>query len=494
MKNKIQTLIERYGKGSSLKARTARGSAWLAAGSGIEQGLRLVRNMILTRVLAPEVFGTMAIIFAINAFFQSFTYIGIREAIIQNTEGDQDPYLNGAWWLSLGRSLVLYAIAFVGAPLIAGFYENPELVPMLRVAFTSLFFRGIMSVKAYVAIKDFEFKKWIFIEQTGGAVGVLVTIGLTFAYHNVWALVFGFTFEAVAGTILSYLICPYLPRLKFNQKQFKSLLHFVRGMLGLPILTFIYMRIDIFFIGKLHSNSELGLYNMVANLAKIPSLLITKFISPLFMPAFSKIQDDNLRINKSIIEINTVFSYIGIPIIIFIILFAKPVLSVVYTSQYAQASIPFSILFTAAMLQNFSRPIVSVYLAKGNPGMLRAITGLRAFLVAALMYPAIKLFGLTGASLAVLFSMLVFQFVLIDRVRKITQLKLLYYLLPFVIALPLSVPIVTVRCLLFIFFTYNSFLFLACGVGSLVLSYVMVKMLHIWIKNTVEKILKVAEV
>ena len=71
IQKRIKETIDQYGKSKSLKARAARGSTWLAIGSGSEQLLRLIRNMILTRILAPEVFGIMAIIFAINTFFLS---------------------------------------------------------------------------------------------------------------------------------------------------------------------------------------------------------------------------------------------------------------------------------------------------------------------------------------------------------------------------------------------------------------------------------------
>jgi O-antigen/teichoic acid export membrane protein len=145
------------------------------------------------------------------------------------------------------------------------------------------------------------------------------------------------------------------------------------------------------------------------------------------------------------------------------------------------------------MLQNFTRPVVLVYLAKGNPGMLRVISGLRAFLVAALMYPAIKMLGLNGAASSVLFAMLVFQFILINRVSRMTKLKTAHYWLPFFVALPLSLPIITVRYLLFLFFPYDPVLYLACGVGSIILTYVLVNAVHKRIKNAVKKILRIAE-
>lgn len=94
--------------GEGLKAKAARGGAWLAVASGLDQGFRFVRNMILTRLLAPEAFGLMAIVLAVNTFFESFSDVGIDTAVVQNPRSEERPYLNAAWWISFVRALGLY--------------------------------------------------------------------------------------------------------------------------------------------------------------------------------------------------------------------------------------------------------------------------------------------------------------------------------------------------------------------------------------------------
>ena len=102
--NKIKLLAS----GNSLKARAMKGSFWLGLGSGSEQGLRFLRNIILVRILAPEAFGLMAIVLAVNAAFESFTQIGIKDAIVQNPRGEDDTYLNIAWFMAFGRLILLF--------------------------------------------------------------------------------------------------------------------------------------------------------------------------------------------------------------------------------------------------------------------------------------------------------------------------------------------------------------------------------------------------
>ena len=99
----------------------------LGSASFGEQASRFARNMLLTRLLAPSAFGTMAIVMSSSSIVGSLTDVGLRVSVIRNPRGREPAYLNAAWWLAMGRSLGVYAICFVMAPWVARFYGNLEL-------------------------------------------------------------------------------------------------------------------------------------------------------------------------------------------------------------------------------------------------------------------------------------------------------------------------------------------------------------------------------
>ena len=303
IKKLITSSLENLRTGNSLKARAARGSVWLGAGSGADQALRLVRNMLLTRLLAPEVFGWMAIVLAVNTFFESFTEVGIDSAIVQSPRSENRAYLNGAFWISLVRASVLYALIFVGAPWVSQFYHEASLAALMRVAFLGTLFRGAMSPKIYVAHKKMDFKRLVIINQGSGVCGIATTVLLAFAMRDVWALVIGFTVEAAVRCILSYLVCPFRPGFALEKESMRELYNFSRGVVGLPILAFISMRADIFVIGKLCSAADLGIYSMVAALGQIPFSLVGTLLGQIANPAFSEIQRDSVRLNKALLKV-----------------------------------------------------------------------------------------------------------------------------------------------------------------------------------------------
>lgn len=442
--NKINSHLNKLRNSESFKARIARGTIWSGLGNGSEQVLRFIRNMILTRILAPEAFGLMAIVLAVNAAFESFTQIGIKEAIIQNPKGQEKEYLNGAWWLAFGRAVVLYLVVFITAPWIAQFYENPELIPLMRVAFLGLILNGLMSSEAYIAVKKMNFKRWVLIWNGGSFLGIITAVTLAFMLQNVWALVIGFTVEHLSRCILSYIICPFFPGLKFNRENLNALLKFARGIFGVPILTFIWMRADIFVVGKLCDIKDLGLYSMAIAMAWMPFHFITMIMNQMMLPAFSEKQMDKEWVNKWTLNITSLIAYIGFPLLFFVTLYGRDILNLVYGSAYGAVSIPFAIIFAAVFIRTISVPIATVYFANGRPDLHRLFTVIRAVLIIALIYPLTKWFGLIGAAVSVFLSMAIGFFFQVKRIYKVTGLNLKNY---FSVFLPAFYPSLCVAIL-----------------------------------------------
>ena len=98
---------------NTLKGKFAKGGLVLTGSSFIENSIRLLRNVILTRLLAPESFGLMATIIALVNLFTAITEVGIRQAVIQNREGESNNFLNIAWWLSVLRGGLLFLFAIL---------------------------------------------------------------------------------------------------------------------------------------------------------------------------------------------------------------------------------------------------------------------------------------------------------------------------------------------------------------------------------------------
>lgn len=477
MKNIFTSVFNKLFKKDNLKGRLAKGGFWLGIGSGTEQLLRLIRNMIFARLILPEEMGIFVIVLAVYSLFESLSEVGIREVIIQNPNSENPAFLNAAWLFDFTRSILLYVIGFFASPFIAQFYNDPNLVPLLRTAFIFILFKGTLSPRAYLAVKKMQMHKWVLIEQLGGILGIITATILAFIYKNIWALIIGFVAEGIARTLLSYIVCPFLPRFKLDKKYFKEIMKFARGMIGLPILSYIYLRADVFVIGRIVSKTALGLYGWAANLAKLPLLLFQKLINPLIMPTFSEMQDDKAKINNTLIKITRIFALIALPLIAFFLFYSKESLSILYTPQYGTVAIPFAILFISTLLRNFNVPIVAIYFALGRPAYVRTFTLIRAIIVVVLIVPATMFFDLIGTASIILFAMIISYIIQLFYLKRFTKISLIKYLSVFIPYLLFSTLIIPGYFITSTFFSGKDVLSILIG-GSILLVIYLISFIY----------------
>jgi len=391
-------------RGSSLKAKAARGSLVLAIGTFVERGMRLVRNMILARLLAPEDFGLMAIVLAVLVFLESLTDAGVYQAIIHSKKGADQKYLNVAWVVQLTRGLGLYIIAFLLAPSISHFYNNPELVALLRATFLFVVFSCFVNPGVYVLEKELQYTKLMFLMQGSTFLGTILTIGLALYSNSVWVLVIGRVAESVIRCICSFVFCSFRPRLHIDRKCLYELVAFSRGMLGLSFLTIITLHADVFVLGKYISTERLGMYALAISLSQQPALIVRQIIIRVLFPVFSIKQEDKQFLCKTVGKVIRATVIFGVPSTIFVALFSAPILTIIYGQKYALMANTFSILFCVMLFRLQGNILSKVYMAVGQPHMHRRFMVLLTILVGSLLVPGAILLGTVGVALVLFFS------------------------------------------------------------------------------------------
>jgi PST family polysaccharide transporter len=437
---------------TSLKSRLAGGSIHLVIGNLTEQGGRFLRNMILARILAPEYFGAMAMVIAVNNLIETFTDIGIRYAIIQSKHNDNDIYMHMAWFASVIRATFICLVGYFLAPSIAIFYKDSTLTPLIRIALLSVLFNGAISLNYHLALKNFQTRSWVIITNGGGILGVAATVIIGYYYRSPYALVIGLVLESLFRFILSFIITPYMPVFKFDQQAYDELKSFSKGMLGLGIFYYIFIQSDVLFVGKLCSAYELGVYSMAVSLAQVPFQMVGQLIDKLGMPAFSEMQDDHHRINNNIFRMLAVISISGLPVISYLLIYSNQLLKLIYGDAYAIAGRAMAIITLTFLLRLMAVPIGQVYYSTGQPGLNRNFTVYRAILILLLLYPFIMLMGLEGAALAGLLAMGIGLFVQVMKLKTITSFNPGSCVKPFAVAISISLGLLGI---LYVFSKYT---------------------------------------
>jgi len=235
-------------------------------------------------------------------------------------------------------------------------------------------------------------------------------------------------------------------------------------MVGLPILMMLFVQTDTFVIAKLLSVGTLGMYSLAKDLADLPNKIFSR-VSPLILPALAEMQDDVVKLRNIVLFLTRVLLTFGIPFLAFLILFSKPILSIVYEPRYGAMAGPFAIVCGYTLLYICSSLIMNLYMAIGRPQIHRTAAAVRTGLFLALIYPATKTLGLLGASLAMVTAMAVSLSIQLLYARRLIDLGLTEYFTTWLPGIWLSF-IVTIPTL-FVTFVLNSNGQIVLGMGAL---------------------------
>ncbi|MGD8500882.1 MAG: oligosaccharide flippase family protein [Phycisphaerales bacterium] len=438
-------------RSNDLKGKSARGAMKLGIGTGAERVLRLIRYMILTRILAADQFGLIAIILVLVNLFEAFTEVGVKQSIIQNKRGADPEYLNVAWWFQALRGLGLFAVAAVAAPWISSLYDKPQLARLIQVASLAIVCRGFISPRAPVLEREYRFGRVVLLIQGSAVLGAIITIGLALITRNVWAMVVGYVAEQGIVCLLSYVLVPFLPRFGTDKKCFRELMKFARGMFGLPILTVVAGGAPVFVLGKLVTTEQLGMYYLAGMLPNLAVTLFTKVIQPVLLPGFSKMQDDKDSVRRALLQVTRGLAIFCVPFTALVASCASGMLLVVYGPQFRAVAVPCAVLSLLISVRTGGIILGTVYVAVGRPHLLRRFVALRAAMIVALIYPAVVYHDLVGAAVATILSSLAALSLLVFEGRKVIDLRLGSYVRSYVPGLLLALPIIVTVGLLRLF-------------------------------------------
>ncbi len=297
------------------------------------QLVTFVVSIVLARLLDPTVYGTIALVTVFTAIMQVFVDSGLGNALIQKKDAD-DLDFSTVFYFNIAMCGVIYAVMFFAAPLIGKFYDNMELVSIVRVLSLTLVISGVKNVQQAYVSRHLLFKKFFF-STIGGTIGAaIVGIGMAYAGYGVWALVGQQIFNTLVGTVILWFVVKWRPKWMFSLKRLKSLFSFGWKLLVSALIDTLYNDLRQLIIGKMYSEADLGYYNQGK---KIPNLIVTNInssIDSVLLPTMSNEQDNAARVKSMTRRAIRTSSYIMAPMMIGLAVCAKPLISLLLTDKW----------------------------------------------------------------------------------------------------------------------------------------------------------------
>ncbi len=389
-----------------LKQSVIQGSIWALASVGAGQALRLVKSLVLSRLLFPDAYGEMAIVWAVLACLDLLSDVGLAPGIIRSPRGDDTQFLNTAWVMKITRGAVLCLITAAIAYPLSQFYEMPHLAALIPIAGFSIFLEGFSSTKTYTSLRNMNYARLSVIELLNEVAGLVVTIVWALISPTVWALLAGAVIVRISHVLLSHLALPG-PRNRFewDRPAFHELVQFGKWVLFSSAIYVLYSQGDRLILGKYLDAHLLGIYAIAILLSETVSGVINKLNSTVCFPAISTTAlNDRERLRNVVYRIRFGTDLlINLPIGVLMVI-SGLLVSFLYDPRYHDAGWMLQILCVRLLLVSMLAPSSSSLFALGMTKYSLIQNACRAAMILVGVPIGWNLYGIHGVVWAVALS------------------------------------------------------------------------------------------
>ena len=308
---------------------------WKLMERGGTQGIQLIVQIVLARLLIPEDYGIIALVTIFITIASVFVQSGFNTALIQKKDANEADF-SSVFYLSLFVASLLYVIIFFAAPHMAAFYTEPQLIPVLRVLSIILLFGAFNSIQNAVVARKMQFKKLFFSSLGAMVVSGTGTVGIVMAYagFGVWALVAQQIMYRLLITVILWFTVKWRPKLLFSLERVKSLFSYGWKLLVSTLIDTLYRNLRSLIIGKMYNAEMLGFYNRGE---QFPALIVTNIngsIQSVMLPALASQQENRQRVKEMVRRSIVTSSFILFPMMVGLAVIAKPLVKILLTEKW----------------------------------------------------------------------------------------------------------------------------------------------------------------
>lgn len=357
---------------SELKERTAKTLKWNTIDRVATQVLYGLSGIVLAIILSKEDFGLVGVLGVFQAFAILFVDSGFGSALLQKKDPDEEDY-STVFWFNLGVSVAVYALLFVCAPLIARFFDAPELTPLSRVMFLTFVLTGLGIVQTNRLMKRMDVKQIALADLFALSVSACLGVALALGGFGAWAIVWQSV--ALAGLKSGWLWMTghWTPRPVFSRRSLRDIRHIGLSVFTSQFFNTLFLNIYPFVIGKWYSLPQLASYTQADKWSKMGSASLSQILTSSFVPLLAKVQDDIATFHRYMHRIDRFTALLTFPSLIVLASCGDSIFHFLFGTKWDSA-IP---LFQILCIRGIGTVFISLYgnfmMALGHGRQLVAI-------------------------------------------------------------------------------------------------------------------------
>jgi O-antigen/teichoic acid export membrane protein len=286
--------------GTSLKRRAVTAGSWSAIGFVGAQVLRLGSSLVLTRLLAPDLFGLFAIITIVQTIFGLLSDVGLRQSVVQNSRGGDPDFLSTIWTLQVARGLFIWMFSSLTGLAIYGLaaaetfapdsvYGSAQLPWLLFATGAVTFVDSFYSVKVLEQERNLNQRVINIIDLSCQVVGIATTLIVAWHWRNVWAVVVGGMTQSVAHVVLTHLfLSGHRVGFGWNREIVREVVLLGRWIIISSSFGIFAMNADRILLGGWVTQETLGFYALALSLYMVFAGAVDRLLSAVVFPMLSE--------------------------------------------------------------------------------------------------------------------------------------------------------------------------------------------------------------
>ena len=401
------------GPTTTLRSRLVGATLWIILGTVSQHLLRLVSNLIVTRLLAPDMFGVMAVATTVPVIMALLSDIGLTPNIVRSPWGDDPVFLDTAWTVSIVRGLLmwtgavcvamgLYFASAAGMLDPQSTYANPVLPWVIGISSLTSVLMGFGSTKLATAVRHFNSRGLVRIDVLSALAGVTAMVLGAWLTRSIWALVASGLVGGLCHTLLSHVMLPgHRNRLHWDRQALERLLSFGKWLFLSSAISVFAMQGDRLMLAGFVEAHVLGMYSIALALVSVLDGGILQLFDKVFLPAFSEVaRRSEEAVPGAFFRLRRRLDPVMVTAAGMLFAAGPTIVGLMYDPRYAAAGHMLSVLSLGLMVSRYSLA-QQVYLALNRPQYQVTLNFVRFVSIYALVPIGYRLWGLEGALYAI---------------------------------------------------------------------------------------------
>lgn len=358
-----------------LGATAARAVVWNYVSFASGKVLVVITMAVLARLLTPADFGVVGYTTVVIAYLGVLMDLGLGAALIQRRH-DVEQAAETVYAVNLLLGVVLTAVTALGAPLVADFFREPMVTPLLRVLSFTFVLEALGSVPLVLLRRDLAFRRKLIPDVGRSVVKGAVSMSAALTGLGVWALVWGQLAGVMASAVLAWMVVGRRPRPRIHRGQLRSLSRVGAPLIVTDVEHAIWSNLDYVVVGRLLGDSALGVYTLAYRLPELLVQSVWRVLATAIFPVFSTIQERADLLRRGYLATIRYTQTVIVPLCLGLFLTAELSVMTLFGSRWAEAVPVLRVMAIFSLIGSIGVNAGDVYKALGRTGILARLSTL----------------------------------------------------------------------------------------------------------------------